>query len=85
MTEETVVQGALFFNEPAAHIGPTVSGIAQTMRQLGVVLIVKLERLQRQRCSSCGLRRVVFVLSVEGAPGATLRGLPLCAKDAGIR
>jgi len=50
------------------------------MRPLAVIPIA-FRRLPRDTCNGCGMRRVLFVLTVYGEP----RGLALCAMCAGLR
>jgi len=47
----------------------------------GIEIPVALVRLHRDKCHSCGKRRVLFVLTVYDVP----RGLALCATCAGVR
>ena len=46
-----------------------------------ILIPVTLVRLPRQKCHHCGMRRVLFVLTVYDVP----RGLALCATCAGVR
>jgi len=46
-----------------------------------ILIPVALVRLHRDKCHSCGKRRVLFVLTVYDVP----RGLALCATCAGVR
>jgi hypothetical protein len=55
--------------------------IQTTHGPLGLWLYPHFMRLPRQRCSNCGLRRIVFAIGL----GDTFRSAPFCAKCAGIR
>jgi hypothetical protein len=74
-------QGVLFYNDPAVMLASANIAEATNEHQLGVLLEVKLKRLPRGRCTACGNRRVLYALDVAGVK----QGVPLCAKDAGIR
>jgi hypothetical protein len=44
-------------------------------------LVISLQRMPRQKCSACGLRRIGFRIGLSDL----IAGPVLCAKDAGIR
>jgi hypothetical protein len=61
--------------------GPITTTFATREHEMSMMLVIKLHRVPRQKCSACGNRRICYFIGL----GEAVHGPIMCARCAGIR